>query len=168
VRSDRGSGGSGRWLSKKTSLATIVQTFARVPLCAWKPLFCFAKFGIGLAIIQEDEGLLHLEMKAMRIAILIFCLVFFVAGAAFGQVAASSISAQPTIVEFQTHDQHASQHDMGRTQNVMEESIDYVGHGERPLWEVAPPVHEVSLGEAARALKAEHAAAKKSKIVWTN
>ncbi len=103
----------------------------------------------------------------MRIAILISCLVFL-AGAAFGQVAASSLSAQPTFVEFQTHDQHASQHDMGRIQNVMEESVDYVGHGERPLWEVAPPVHEVSLGEAARALRAEHATAKKSKVVWTN
>ncbi len=103
----------------------------------------------------------------MKTVLLAGCLLF--ATAAFGQaVGGSSISAEPTVIEFRSHDRQATQHDMGRPENVMEESPTIVEHGTRPLWEVAPPHHEIPLGDIARALREEHAVAKKSKVVWTN
>lgn len=102
----------------------------------------------------------------MKTALLVFCLAF--GTAAFGQVAASSISAEPTVTEFHSHERQAVQHDMARPGNVMEESNSFVEHGVRPLWELAPPSHEIPLGDIARALKQNHVVAKKSSIIWTN
>ena len=47
-------------------------------------------------------------------------------------------------------------------------SVNVQAHGVRPLWEVAKPSEPVPLGDAARLLRKEHAAAKKADIVWNN
>jgi hypothetical protein len=95
----------------------------------------------------------------------LFLFLFLCAGAAFGQTSVSS-EAQP--IEFASHERHASQQSMARSQDVMETSTSFVGHGQRPLWEVQPAPRVVPLGDIARYLRKEHAAAKKSKVIWEN
>jgi len=95
----------------------------------------------------------------------ILALCFLCATAAFGQISLSS-EAHPT--EFSSHQEHASQPGMARSQNVMEQSTSFHGQGQRPLWEVQPAARTIPLGDIARAVRKEHAAAKKSTIVWEN
>ena len=57
---------------------------------------------------------------------------------------------------------------LAKTENLQEQSTYLYAQGERPLWEVHVPVPvEMPLGDVARMLKKEHAAAKKSDKVWT-
>jgi len=58
--------------------------------------------------------------------------------------------------------------ELGRHQNIMEQSTNVQAHGVRPLWEVATPAYVVPLGDSARMLKKEHLSAKKAEIVWNN
>lgn len=95
----------------------------------------------------------------------IIALCFLCATAAFGQTYVSS-DAHPT--EFASHAEHAAQQGMARSQNVMEQSSVFHGQGQRPLWEVQPAARTIPLGDIARAVRKEHAAAKKSTIVWEN
>ncbi|HUJ95958.1 MAG TPA: hypothetical protein VLW84_11880 [Terriglobales bacterium] len=102
----------------------------------------------------------------MKITLLIsLCLLF--ATAAFGQVG-SAISSQPQILELPSHPQHASQQLPAREQSLFERSSVTWAQGERPLWEVAPAIKVVPLGDIARMLKKEHATAKKAQIIWEN
>jgi hypothetical protein len=107
-------------------------------------------------------------MNAMKTVLLVFSLLC--ATAAFGQAAGGggALSNEPQMVEFHSHEQHASQHDMARVQSVMEQSGYFHARGERPLWEVAPVSHEMPLGDVARIQRAVHATAKKAQVVWTD
>lgn len=101
----------------------------------------------------------------MKHALLVLCL--FCGTAAFGQVATYINSdAHPTT--FFSHESRATQFDMATEQNILSSSSPAHATGVRPLWEVAPPLHEVSLGDAARAARKEHANMKKSAKVWEN
>ena len=60
---------------------------------------------------------------------------------------------------------------MGQGVNLMERSGSSSDHGEMPLWEAmqkVPAAPVTPLGDAARELRKEHAAAKKAAIVWKN
>ena len=105
----------------------------------------------------------------MKITVVVLSFLF-VTGAAFGQAAgtAGGMSAEPVIYEFQSHAGHASAQGMGLEQNLLISSVNVQAHGVRPLWEVAKPSQPVPLGDTARLLRKEHAAAKKADIVWNN
>lgn len=105
----------------------------------------------------------------MKITLLVLGLLCF-AGAAFGQASAGGVglSAEPVVYEFRSHAGHASQTEMGRHQDIMEQFNNVHAHGVRPLWEVATPAYVVPLGDSARMLRKEHLSAKKAEIVWNN
>jgi hypothetical protein len=100
----------------------------------------------------------------------LFVLCLFCATAVWGQsaVGASSLSYEPVVSWAPSHAQHASQQPMAHGQNLLESSGFNYARGERPLWEVAPLTVHVPLGDTARVLRKEHAAAQKATRVWTN
>ncbi len=100
----------------------------------------------------------------MKTTLFLLCLLG--ATAAFGQTVGVGGEAQP--LEISGHPAHAYQRPMQEQQPVLETSSVTFAHGVRPLWEVAPVVDEVPLGDSARILKKEHDEAKKSEIVWEN
>ncbi|HUK24242.1 MAG TPA: hypothetical protein VLV49_06660 [Terriglobales bacterium] len=101
----------------------------------------------------------------MKTALLVLCCLC--ASAAFGQsVAGGARSNEPQVIELPSHPQHATPRDMGYQESLLGESGPTIGHGVRPLWEVAPPVNEVPLGDVARAFRKEHEKAKKAVIVF--
>jgi hypothetical protein len=104
----------------------------------------------------------------MRTALFVFCL--FCATGVWGQSAAggSSLSYEPRVSWAPSHTQHAAQQPKAPGQNLLETSGFAYARGERPLWEVAPITVAVPLGDAARALRQEHAAAQKATKVWSN
>ena|SRR5579863_1832389 len=98
------------------------------------------------------------------------CLLFLIcATAAFGQAASSVgvLSGQVTPLQIIDHPQHASQHDMAPSQDLLEHSSYTYAQGERPLWEfgsMQPP--PVPLGDVARAARKQHVFDKKAQVVW--
>jgi hypothetical protein len=103
----------------------------------------------------------------MKTTLFVLCLIC--ATAALGQsVGASSISNQPQMVQFYSHPEHAAQLPMAQEQSLLIPSAYTHARGERPLWEFAPAWLDVPLGDTARLLRKEHAAAKKSDTVWVN
>ncbi len=99
-----------------------------------------------------------------------FMLCFLCATAALGQSASAVavLNSQPQVVQLPSHPEHASQQPMAREQSLLAGSGYVYAQGERPLWEAAPVSRAVPLGDVARILRKEHAAAKKADIVWTN
>jgi hypothetical protein len=98
----------------------------------------------------------------------LFALFLLCSSAAFGQTAAGALSSEPQITQFATHPARAEHQAMADEQNLWGSSPYAYGHGERPLWEVAPVLISPSLGEVARTLKKEHESLKKAEVVWTN
>jgi hypothetical protein len=96
----------------------------------------------------------------------LFVLCLLCATAAFGQsVGGSVLSSEVQVLRLPDHSQHASQQPMAQEQNLRENSSYTYAQGERPLWELAPVSHPVPLGDVARMLRKEHAAAKKADFV---
>jgi hypothetical protein len=87
---------------------------------------------------------------------------------AMGQVAMSAMNGQPQMLVLPDYAQHASQTGMARAQDLMERSGTSSAHGERPLWEFMPEPQVTPLGDSARAVRKEHAKAKKAVVVWSN
>jgi hypothetical protein len=102
----------------------------------------------------------------MKTALLVLCCLC--ATAAFGQVGGGALSNEPQVLVMPSHPQQAYQHAMGERQSLLEASGPSSAHGVRPLWEVAPPVNAVPLGDVARTYRKEHATAKKAVIIWNN
>ena len=104
-------------------------------------------------------------MKVTLAVLFLLC-----ASAAFGQATAgaSALSAQPVVIQMQSHPEHASYTPLGQEQYLSEKSTYTFGHGERPLWEVAPVKTEVPLGDVARALREEHLKARKADFFREN
>jgi hypothetical protein len=102
----------------------------------------------------------------MKTTLFLFCL--FCAGAAFGQSAAgySALSNEPQVFQMPSHPQHATQKPMASEQSLLETSALIYARGQRPLWDFAKLSELVPLGDAARALRKERAAAKKARICW--
>ena len=104
----------------------------------------------------------------MRTTLFVFCL--FCATGVWGQsaVGSSSLSYEPRVSWAPSHTQHASQQAMAQGHNLLESSGFNYARGEKPLWEVAPQTTPTPLGDTARALRKEHAAAQQATKVWTN
>jgi len=93
----------------------------------------------------------------------LFALLFLCATTAFGQAGGSVISNEPQPLQIQSHQQHASPSFLQCEQTLLIASGSTYGRGERPLWEFAgKAIAEISLGDAARLLRNEHALAKKA------
>jgi hypothetical protein len=106
----------------------------------------------------------------MKTALLILSVCILCSTAALAQqtVSASPLNPQPVITQFDSHPNRATQTPLAQAQNLSEQSNYLYAQGERPLWEVHVPVPvEMPLGDVARMLKKEHAAVKKSDVVWT-
>lgn len=98
-------------------------------------------------------------MKTTLFAMFVLC-----ASAAFGQSgAAGYVSSEPQVLQFPSHNLHASQRSMQPEQSLLITSTNASGRGERPLWEVgAKPPAEIPLGDVARRLRNQHATARKA------
>lgn len=101
----------------------------------------------------------------MKTLLVVSCLLFTTA--AFGQAAAGAytLDSQPRAISVQSHPLTATAQPMGTSQNLLGTSGYTSARGERPLWEVAVKRVEVPLGDIARDLRKEKAAAKKATIV---
>lgn len=102
----------------------------------------------------------------VSVAVCLFCVV-----RADGQSVGATLSSQPQVFHMADHSQRASQQPMGQGVNLMERSGSMSDHGEMPLWEAmqnAPSAPVTPLGDAARELRKEHAAAKKANVIWSN
>jgi hypothetical protein len=104
----------------------------------------------------------------MKTLVVAFC--FLATSAALAQVGAggSVLSSEPSFVEFNSHPARANQMGMAEQQIVLERSNSMIAQGERPLWELAPKVTVVPLGDIARAVRKERLVAKKSTTIWEN
>jgi hypothetical protein len=101
---------------------------------------------------------------------LVILLLGFGAALAYGQSTntGTALNAQPQMVQFYSHPQTAIQQSLAQEKNLLATSSFVWAQGERPLWEVAPALNAIPLGDIARMLKEEHAKAKKSEVVWEN
>ena len=91
-------------------------------------------------------------------------------GAAFAQSGAgvSYLSNEPQVLVMPSHPSQASEKGMSGGKSLWTGSGSVSARGERPLWEVAPNHTPVPLGDSARAIKKEHADAKKANVTWVN
>jgi len=106
-------------------------------------------------------------MKATLVAVFLL----MIASTALGQVSSggSVLNSQPSVLTLPSHPVRASYAQMGQEQRLGERASYSFGHGERPLWEVAPPPkEEVPLGDVARALREAHLYARKAAFVKEN
>jgi hypothetical protein len=101
----------------------------------------------------------------MKTILLTICILG--ASAAFGQ-AANVLSATPQVYSFETHPEHASRQPLAPMQSLNGSEELVYAQGELPLWEVATAVHEVPLGDSARALRREHETSKRAAKYWQN
>jgi hypothetical protein len=85
-----------------------------------------------------------------------------------GQVSGNAISAQVQPFTMPDHAEHATQTSLASEQTLREHSGGTVAKGERPLWEVYQLSPETPLGDSARAVRKEHASARKATIFWSN
>jgi len=117
---------------------------------------------------EQSLGPPNTEISAMKTTLIVLC-VFCATGAfAQGLGTGTVLSNEPNVFRLPSHTEHASQQPMAHGQSLLEASGFSYAHGERPLWEVAPQTVPTPLGDSARALRKEHAAAKKATKVWTN
>ncbi len=101
-------------------------------------------------------------MKTLVLSLAILC-----ATSVFGQVG-GVLSSEPQRIEIPSHPAHASRQPLALEQSILGESAPTVVRGERPMWELAPVKEEISLGEAARVQRKQHASDKKASVVWHN
>ena len=90
------------------------------------------------------------------------------AAASAQNIGGSAANSEVQMFRLPEHPHRASQAGMGQTLDVMERSQTIAVHGERPVWEMVQLAPEAPLGDTARALRAEHANAKKANRIWSN
>ena len=93
------------------------------------------------------------------------CCALSASGQSLGR---GSMSAQTQMLMMPEHPERALQTPMAQERNILERTQVVIGHGQRPLWEAMEAPTVTPLGDIARTLRAEHAAAKKARLVWTN
>jgi len=104
----------------------------------------------------------------MKNLVFLFVVCALCSVGAVGQVGGGTMNSQAHPLVMSGNPQHASQAAMSAEQSLIGRSTSISAHGERPLWEVMPEAPVVPLGDSARALKKEHAAAKKAVMIWSN
>ena len=102
-------------------------------------------------------------MKLSIFALFILC--FFATSAALGQNLSAAASGTgltgPTQgLVFQSHTEHATQKPLAQEQSLLENSTVTSAQGERPLTDFLSAQNEEPLGDVARRLRKEEAAAK--------
>lgn len=101
----------------------------------------------------------------MKKTLIILCLLL--STGAFAQYIPNSISPEARPYSAPTHPEHASYAPLAQEQNIIGNAGYVSAQGERPLADI-PQAAQISLGEAARELKKQHAQVKKARIVWEN
>jgi hypothetical protein len=146
--------------------------------CAAQEASAALRFGSEVASSQDRPDsprnqpasirqVLWTRRPKMKHLFFLFVVCVVCAAGANAQVSGSiSSQAQPWTIS--GNPQHATQTDMATPYSLMERSGTVSAHGERPLWEFAIEAPVVPLGDSARELRKEHAAAKKAAKVWTN
>jgi len=123
---------------------------------------------VGYAWEEQSLGPPNTEISAMKTTLFVLCL-FCAAGAfAQGGIQGSVLSNEVSIFHMPSHVERASRQSVTQGQSLLEASGSSYARGEKPLWEVAPQTTVVPLGDTARALRKQHAEAKKATIVWNN
>src|ERR1700757_1140402 len=103
----------------------------------------------------------------MKTTFFLFCVLF--ASLAWGQTpGASVLYSTPQPLRQPSHPEHASQASLAGSQSLLGTGAYSSAKGERPLWEVAPLVHQTPLGDTARAVRKEKETAKKATFVREN
>jgi hypothetical protein len=67
-----------------------------------------------------------------------------------------------------SHPSRANISALAQEQSLISSSTPTIERGERPLWELGTIKEEMSLGEAARLQRQQHANDKKAPVVWHN
>jgi hypothetical protein len=98
----------------------------------------------------------------------LFMLSMLCATGALAQSGVSVLSGDVQKWEMISHPSHAAVQPLAQEQNLISASNPTSVRGERPLWEVGQIKDELSLGEAARIQKKQHATDKKAPVVWHN
>lgn len=91
--------------------------------------------------------------------------LFLLSAAAQGQATAgyaALINSEPQVLQMPSHQLRATQQLLNGEQNILFTAQNPWGKGERPLWEVSKPKPEIPLGDIARALRQQHATAKRA------
>lgn len=101
----------------------------------------------------------------MKMTLLIFCLLLTTT--AFGQYYPGLVNAQPQPYQPPDHPAHASYSPMAHEQSVVGGTGYLSAQGDRPASDF-PQQAQLSLGDAARELRKQHAHDKKALIVWEN
>lgn len=95
-----------------------------------------------------------------------FAFLLLGASAAYAQ-SAPVLSNQPFVLQMPEHIEHAAQHDMAESQNLLQSGAYTIEKGERPVWEFGPVSDPPKpLGDIARAYRKEHEFARKAEIVF--
>lgn len=132
-----------------------------------KPRLIRIRFGIALAVCNVVLQFGDKEpMKLLfSLALCVFC-----GTAAFAQSLGISAANSPAqMLTMSGNPQHAAQAGMAQPHDLLERSGTAWAHGELPLWEVMPEKPPgPPLGDVARALRKEHAMAKKATKIWRN
>jgi hypothetical protein len=100
---------------------------------------------------------------------ILFAMCVLSATAAFAQYGQYA-TVTPQIQEgyqFPSHEQHASYTPMAQGQSLFAPSSSASAQGERPLTDF-PMAEPVPLGTAAREIRKQNAAVKKTSVVWVN
>jgi hypothetical protein len=103
----------------------------------------------------------------MKKILFVLCLTLTTVAVAQNSVGGYSLNSQVQSYNFSSHPQRAAYASMSQEQNILASSGYSSAQGERPASDFPQP-EEVSLGAAARELKEQHAAVKKSRVVWIN
>jgi|307.fasta_scaffold1011063_1 hypothetical protein len=103
----------------------------------------------------------------MKTTFFLFCVTL--SSLAWGQtIGVSVLSGQPQPLHQSSHPEHASQASLASQQSLLGAGAYTSAKGERPLWEVAPPIQQKPLGDTARAVKKERKTAKKATFIREN
>ncbi len=104
-----------------------------------------------------------LEIVPMKT--LAFLLSMLCATGALGQVGAV-LNSEPQKIEIPSHPAHASRRPLAQEQSILGDTTPTIVRGMRQMWEFSSVKEEVSLGEAARIQRQQHANDKKASAVW--
>lgn len=103
-----------------------------------------------------------MKIKMMNLAIVVSAFACLLGtGTAHAQLA-SVLPNTPAPIVMQDHVQHASQHAMASETSLLSTTPYSYAKGELPLSEFGSPIHEVPLGDIARAYREGHALAPKA------
>ena len=104
----------------------------------------------------------------MKAVILALCILGATAAFAQSGITASTLSAEPQVVQMFSHPQHATAQPMAIEHDLRQGSQPVHAQGVRPLWELGTLSNEVPLGDIARALRKERENGKKAEKNWAN